>query len=219
MKTIRSSILCLGALLITASLLQGQDLSKYRSFSLGTSLPNLLKLNDQKMTDVKTIHGRPMLLQELTWWPSSTSAASSWPDNVEQILFSFSNGELYRISVTYDHSSTEGLTAVDMVKSISGKYGPATSVALEIDPISMKQEPVASWEDARFSIDLVLSSFSHRFALVIYSKDANTAADLASAEAMKLEEQERPEKEATQRKKEADDLEVTREKNQKSFRP
>jgi hypothetical protein len=36
---------------------------------------------------------------------------------------------------------------------------------------------------------------------------------------VKLEEQERPEKEANQRKKEADALEVTREKNQKSFRP
>ena len=219
MKTIRSSILCLTALLLTAPLLQGQELSKYRSFSLGTSLPNILKLNNQKLTNVKTIHVRPLLLQELTWWPSSSSAASSRPDNVEQVLFSFSNGELYKISVTYDHNSTEGLTAPDMVKSISAKYGPATKVASEIDPISMMQESVASWEDSRFSVDLVLSSFSHRFGLVIYSKDANTAANLASAEAVKLEEQERPEKEANQRKKEADALEVTREKNQKSFRP
>jgi hypothetical protein len=38
-------------------------------------------------------------------------------------------------------------------------------------------------------------------------------------EAVKLEEQERPEKEADQKRKLADDLEVTREKNQKSFRP
>ena len=219
MKTIRSAILCLSALLLTASLLQGQDLSKYRSFSLGTSLRDLLKLNNQKLTDVKTIHVQPMLIQELTWWPSSSSVASSRPDNVEQILFSFSNGELYKISVTYDHGSTEGLTSADMVKSISAKYGPARSVASEIDPISMTQESVASWEDSRFSVDLVLSSFSHRFGLVIYSKDASTAAGLASAEAVKLEEQERPEKEANQRKKEADALEVTREKNQKSFRP
>jgi hypothetical protein len=219
MKTIRGSILCLGVLFLTASLLQGQDLSKYRSFSLGASLPNILKLNNQQLTEVKTIHARPLLLQEVTWWPSSSSATSSRLDDVEQVLFSFSNGQLYKISVNYDHSSTEGLTAADMVKSISAKYGPATSVGLEIDPLSMKQECVASWKDSRFSVDLVLSSFSHRFALVIYSKDANAAAGLASAEAVKLEEQERPEKEATQRKKEADDLEVTREKNQKAFRP
>jgi hypothetical protein len=224
MEMIRSLIFCLGALLLMPPMLGAQDLSKYRSFSLGTSLPNLLKLNNQQFTDVKTIHARPLLLQELTWWPSSSSAASSRPDNVEQILFSFSNGELYRISVTYDRGSTKGLTATDMMKSISAKYGPATSVESEIDPImnaryNMKQRCLASWQDSQFSVDLVLSSFTEDFGLVIYSKGVNAQADLASAEAVKLEEQERPEKEANQRKKEADDLQVTREKNQKSFRP
>lgn len=224
MKTIRSSILCLSALLLTPCLLQGQDLSKYRSFSLGTSLAGVLKLNNQKLTEVKTIHDRPMLIQELTWWPSSSSSASSRFDSVEQILFTFSNGELYKISVNYEHGSTEGLTAADMVKSISAKYGPATSVESAIDPImnaryNMKQRCLASWRDSQFSVDLVLSSFTDGFGLVIYSKAIDTEADLASAEAVKLEEEERPEKEASQRKKEADDLEVTREKNQKSFRP
>jgi len=41
MNTIRNSILCLSALFLTASLLHGQDLSKYRDFSLGMSLPEL----------------------------------------------------------------------------------------------------------------------------------------------------------------------------------
>jgi hypothetical protein len=224
MKTIRSSILCLSALLLTASLLQGQDLSKYRNFTLGTSLTSVLKLNDQRLTDVKTVHGRPMLIQELTWWPSSSSGPSPRAESVERMLFSFSNGELYKVSVTYDRSSTEGLTAADMVKSLSAKYGPATSVDPEIDPVmnarySMKQKPLASWENSQFSVDLVRSSFLEGFVLVIYSKGVNTQADLASAQAVKLEEEERPEKEANQRKKEADDLEVAREKNQKSFRP
>jgi hypothetical protein len=224
MKTIRSSILCLSALVLTASLLQGQELSKYRSFSLGTSLASALKLSDQKLADVKTIHGRPMLIQEFTWWPLSSSGASSRPDSVEQILFSFSNGVLYKISVTYEHSSTEGLTTADLVKSISAKYGSATSVESEIDPImnaryNLKQGSLASWEDSQFSVDLVRSSSNLGFVLVIYSKAINTESDLASAEAVKLEEQQRPEKEANQRKKEADDLELTREKNQKSFRP
>jgi hypothetical protein len=224
MKTIRSSILCLSALLLTASLLQGQELSKYRSFSLGTSLASALKLSDQKLADVKTIHARPMLIQELTWWPSNSSGTYSRPDSVEQILFSFSNGELYKISVTYNRSATEGLTATDMVKSISAKYGPATGVESEIDPImngryNVKQRCFASWQDSQFSVDLVLSSFTEDFGLVIYSKGINAKADLSNAQAVKLEEQERPQKEANQRKKEADDVEETREKNQKSFRP
>ena len=39
------------------------------------------------------------------------------------------------------------------------------------------------------------------------------------AEAVKLEEQRRPEKEANQKKREADDFEAARQKNQKTFHP
>lgn len=224
MKVIRNSIFCLSALLLMAPMLRAQDLSKYRGFSIGTSLANVLKLSDQKLADVKTIHARPMLIQELTWWPPSSSGTSSRPDSVEQILFSFSNRQLYKISVTYDQSSTEGLTAPDMVKSISAKYGPATRVESEIDPAmnalyNMKQNSVASWEDSQYSLNLVPSSYPDRFGLVIYSKRVSAEAELAIAEALKLEEQERPEKEANQLKKDADDLEALRQKNQKTFRP
>lgn len=162
MKTIRSSILCASALLLTASLLQAQELSKYRGFSIGASLANVLKLSGEKLLDVKTIHTQPMLIQELSWWPPSTLERSQ-PDNVEQILFSFSNGQLYKISVTYDRGSTEGLTASDMVKSISAKYGPATTVESEIDPAmdtlyELKPGPLASWQDPQCSFDLVRTS-------------------------------------------------------------
>lgn len=224
MKTIHNSIFCLSALLLTASLLQGQELSKYRGFSLGTSLATILHRTEQMPADVKVNHARPVLLQELNWWPPKTPGVSSRFDNVEQILFSFSNGTLYKIAVTYDQSSMEGLTAADMVKSVSAKYGQVTTLESEIDPImnaryDLKQKSLASWEDSQFSVDLILTSFNHRFGLVIYSKEINGESELASAEAVKLEEQERPEKEANERKKEADDLEVTRKKNQKTFRP
>ena len=224
MKTIRNSILCLSAFFLTASLLHGQELSKYRGFSLGTSLPNVLKLSEQKPADVKTIHVRPVLIQELTLWPLRSAGTSARPDSVEQILFSFSNGDLYKIFVTYGRASTEGLTAADMVKSISAKYGPATSLESEVDSVlneryNMKQKSVASWEDSQYSFNLVCSSYTHRFGLVIYSKRVNAEAELGIAEAVKLEEQGRPEKEANQKKKEAADLEAARQKNQKTFHP
>jgi hypothetical protein len=224
MKTIRGSILCLGAMLLTASLLEGQELSKYRGFSLDTSLATVLKLSDQKLADVKTIHGRPMLIQELTWWPPSSPGTSSQPDSVQQIDFSFCNGTLYKLSVTYDHSSTQGLTAADMVKSISLKYGTATSVEPAADSsinaqFDMNQKPVASWEDSQYSVKLVRSSYTDRFGLTLWSKRTNAEAEAATVEAVKLEQQERPEREANQRKKEADDLEAERLKNQKSFHP
>jgi len=223
-KMIRSLIFCLGALLIIAPMLRAQDLSKYRGFPLGTSLPNVLKLSDQKLADVKTIHARPMLIQELTWWPQSSPGTSSRPESVEQILFSFSNGDLYKISVTYQHASTEGLTAEDMVRSISAKYGPATSVESEIDSVmnaryNLKEKFFASWEDSQYSLNLVRSFFSDGFGLVIYSKRANAEAELAIAEAVKLDKQEGPQREAERQKKETKDLELARQKNLKDFRP
>jgi hypothetical protein len=188
------------------------------------SLSRVLERTDQKMADVKMIHGRPPLIQELTWWPPNLPGTSFRSDTVEQILFSFYNAELYKISVTYDRTSTEGLTAEDMVKSISAKYGPATSIKPEVDSATnerydMKQKPVATWEDSQYSFNLVRSSFSGDFQLVIYSKRLNAEAEVALAEAVKLEKQEEPQREAKRQTKQTDDLEAARQKNQKGFRP
>lgn len=224
MKTIRSSILCFVVLLLAAPLLRAQDLSKYRHFTLGMSLTRVLERTDQKMADVKVLHGRPALMQEVTWWPPNIPGPSFQSDTVEQMLFSFQNGELYKISVTYDRTSTEGLTAEDMVKSISAKYGPATNVVLEVDSATndryeVKQKLVASWEDAQYSFNLVRSSFNDVLGLVIYSKRLNGEAELAIAEAVKLDKQEGPQREAERQKKETKDLEAVRQKNRKIFRP
>jgi hypothetical protein len=220
MKTIRCSTLCFVVVLLTAPLLRGQDLSKYRHFTFGMSLTRVLERTDQKMADIKVIHSRPALIQELTWWPASPAGTPLRPEAVDQMLFSFCNGELYKMSVTYDRSSTEGLIAEDMVKSITAKYGPATYVALAIDfSANEAQQPVASWEDSQYSLNLVRSSFTGGFQLVIYSKKVNAEAELALAEAVRLDKQEGPQREAERLKKKTDDLALTRLRNQKSFRP
>src|SRR5436853_7362292 len=224
MKTTRSSILCLVVLLFAAPLLRAQAISKYRHFTLGMRLTKVLERTEQRVADVKVVHGRPALIQELTWWPPTLPGISYRSDTVEQILFSFYNGELYKISVTYDRTSTEGLTAEDMVKSISAKYGPATSVKPEVDSATnerydMRQKPVATWEESQYSFNLVRSSFSGGFELLIYSKRLNAEAEVALAQAVKLEKQEEPQREAERQKKQIGDLEATRQKNQKSFRP
>lgn len=224
MKMIRSSILLLGAFLLVCPLLGAQDFSRYRSFSIGTSLTTVLKQTEQKLADVDVTHEGPPLFQELTWWPPSIPGISFRPDPVEQVLFSFYSGSLYKISVTYEQSSTEGLTAEDMVKSISAKYGPPTSVVAGADPLAidennLKQKPVASWGDPQFSLNLVRSTLTDRFGLVIFSKHLNTEAEIAVAEAVKREKEEGPQKLANLQKKDADDREIARQKNKKSFQP
>jgi hypothetical protein len=224
MITLRKSIFCLGVMLLASPSLRAQDFSKYREFSLGTSVATVLKRTDQAPKDVKVIHAHPTLVQELTWWPPTVPGVSYHADSVERILFSFSNGELYRIAVTYDTASTQGLTAADMVKSISAKYGPATVLEPEPESVltegfSSSEKRVASWEDSQYIFKLVHSPSTNRFGLIIFSKRANEAAELAIADALTLEKQEKPQREADLKKKVADDLEAERQKNQKTFRP
>jgi len=176
------------------------------------------------LSDISTTHVAPTSFQEFTWWPPRLPGASYRSDSVEQVLFSFFNGELYKVSVRYDQSSTEGLTAEDMMKSISAKYGPPTSVAPEpVSTLSVGydtlQRPIASWEDSQYSFNLVRDSFTDRFGLVIYSKRVNTEAALALEEAARIEKQEAPAREAERQKKQTDDRDLLRQKNQKSFRP
>ena len=224
MKTIRTTVLCLVVLLLAAPIIRAQDFSKYRDFSLGTNLVAVLKHTDQRLLDVKATHDGSLLFQELTWHPANGIGVSYRSESVDELVFSFYKGELYKIVVTYDRASTKGLTADDMVKSISAKYGPATSVALEMDAATnaqyeVRQKAVASWEDSQYSLNLVRSSYSNAFELVIYSKHVNAEADAAFAQTVKVDEQQAPQKAIERQKKEADAIELTRQKNQKSFRP
>src|SRR5438309_5106898 len=77
MKTIRSAVLCLVVLLLTAPMLRAQDFAKYRNFSLGTNLAAILKHTDQRLPDVKATHDGSVLFQELTWHPANGIGVSS----------------------------------------------------------------------------------------------------------------------------------------------
>ena len=223
MKAMRTSLLC-GILFLTVPMLRAQDFSKYRNFSLGTNLAAVVKHTDQRLVDVKATHDGSLLFQELAWRPAYRTGVSSRSESVDELVFSFYKGDLYKMVVTYDRASTEGLTADDMVKSIAAKYGPATNVALELDSAGneqyeLRQKPVASWEDAQYSFNLVRSSFSNAFQLVIYSKRVTIEADEALAQVVKVDELEAPQKAVARQKKEADEIQLTRQKNQKSFHP
>lgn len=225
MKTIRGLALCLIVMLSMPLLLHAQDLSKYRGFSFGMSPAAVLKQTDMKMADVKTLHSQPALIQELTWWLPMLPGNSYQADSVREILFTFCNGQLYRMSATYDRSAIEGLTAEDLMQSIAAKYGPPIDPVTEIDLSTgerrggPEEKIVAHWEDAKYSLTLSRSYLVNSFTLIMYSLQTNAAADEAIAKAIKLEEQQGPQKEADRQKKEADELALARLKNLQSFRP
>jgi len=98
-------------------LIYAQDFSKYREFKLGMNLPAIAKQAGVNPSEAKVIYQRPSVIQELDWWPQSPSISSAQADPVKEILFSFYNGELYRIVISYDQKRTEGLTKEERVNS------------------------------------------------------------------------------------------------------
>jgi hypothetical protein len=211
-------------ILLSAQCIHGQDLSKYQTFSFGMRLVDLSAQVDQKPTEANLIHRRPALIQELMWWPPLASG-TRLAEPVRQILFSFYNGELYRILVTYDRYVTEGLTADSMVRTMSAKYGTATRPTAEINFPTIEtreygttEKVIVRWEDSQYSFNLFRSPLSNTFGLVMFSKRLDAQAEAAIAESLKLEGQEDPQKEVARVKKEANDLETSRQKNIKAFR-
>ncbi len=227
MKMMRSmviSLVMIVMLLLSAPLIRGQDLSKYRNFSFGMSLIELSKQVDSQPLQTKLIQKRPAVIQELTWWPRESSGSSLQAEPIWQVLFTFYNGELYRILVTYDGHATEGLSIEDMVEVISAKYGTATrpdaQISFPTNELYRSTEKVlARWEDSQHSINLFRSSFLNSFGLVMFSKRLDGQAKAAIAASVKLEGQEDLQKEIERQKKVADNLEAARQKNRTTFRP
>ena len=217
-------VISLVMILLSAPLIHGQDLSKYRNFSFGMSLLELSKQIDSQPLHTKLIHKRPAVIQELTWWPRDSSDSSLQADSLRQIFFSFYNGELCKILVTYDRQATQGLTAEDMIQAISAKYGTATRPDAQIsfptnELYRSTEKVIARWEDSQYSINLFRSSLLNSFGLVMFSKGLDGQAEAAISESVKLEGREDLQKESERQKKEADNLEVARQKNRNTFHP
>ena len=200
MKMMRRVGISLVMILLSAPLVRGQDLSQYRDFSLGMSLAELSSQVDLRPLQTKLIQKHPAVIQELTYWPGGSSDLSRQTDSVWQIFFSFYNGELFRILVTYDRDATHGLTAEDVVQAISIKYGTPTRPVGEIsfptnELYRSTEKVIARWEDSQYSINLVRSRFLNTFSLVVFSKRLDAQAEAAIAKSLKMEGQEDPQKE------------------------
>src|ERR1700730_14551319 len=132
MISTRIFAIAISSIMLAAPAAFGEDLSTYRQFQFGMKLPEAVKLLGTNPPETRVIHQRPAFIQELTWEPIRYPGSLSEADPVKGILFSFCNGELFRMVVTYDRYKTEGLTAADMIEGISAKYGTSTRPATEI---------------------------------------------------------------------------------------
>jgi hypothetical protein len=207
---------------VSAPIVRAEDLSRYRAFQLGSSLATIAKQAQAQPSDVKLIHQKPATIQELEWRPRSLSDK----DSVRQVLFTFYNGQLFRMVIGYDRYNTDGVTAEDMIEAISRKYGPATRPVAEIVIPSMYSESVkvlARWEDPQYSFNLVRFSIEQSFGVIAFSKQLDALARTATVESLRLEALQAPQREADRKKKEDDENHDQQEKarlvNKPAFRP
>ncbi len=206
-------------LLLFPPLLLGADLSSYRGFRFGMSLSATVKQSGMSMASVTTIHQRPARIQELVWNP----AASGDLDPVQQVIFSFYNGSLFRMVVDYDSQKTEGLRVEDLVETLSARYGAATRPAEETllpsASFSGGMTVLAQWEDADYVLNLVQSPYGSRFGVIASSKHLDTLAQAAIATGIHLNEQEAPQREKLEEQNVQLKLDKLRLVNKPNFRP
>ncbi len=223
----RSLVVCflmIIVILLSIPQVHAQDLSRYRNFSFGMTVADISKQIDQKPANAAVVHERPALIEELTWLPPQSYGSSRPAEPVDQILFSFYNGALYRMLVTYETSATKGLSDEDMIRVVSAKYGAATRPVAAVVNFPMNpsykatERVIARWEDSQYSLNL-FRSYGDTFAMVMFTKQMDAQAGISVAESVKLDQEEAPQKAAARAKKTADDLELERQKNIKTLRP
>ena len=82
---------------------------------------------------------------------------------------------------------------------------------------------LARWEDSQSSLSLVRSSYRPTFGMVVLSKGLDSLAQAATTEAVRLDQQEAPQREIERNKREDDEKRVQQERarrvNKPGFRP
>jgi hypothetical protein len=221
LRTLSIACLSVGAL-------SGSDLSQYRGLTLGSSVAAAAKVAGMEPSDAKAIHRRPALIQELEWQPRKSYAANFATEPVKEVVLSFYDGKLYRMTAKYDRFRTEGMTPADLIAAISQVYGTATrpvaeTMAIESSVYPQTAEVLARWEDSEYSCNLVRPDGAPDYSMILFSKRLNELAKAASIEAAKLDEQEAPQRDAALLKAHEQEQQLLLDKarlaNTPSFRP
>jgi hypothetical protein len=216
-------------IVLAVSTVSSAELSRYREFELGASVATVTAVTQNSARDLKTVHSRPALLQQLEWRPRYMPGAPQTDrDSIGEIVFSFVDDQLFKMSIAYAQDRTVGLTNEDMIGSLTAVYGapaspsrrprPSTSAAPLDSPVV-----IAEWRQSDTTVVLQRKQYNESFLLVITSLPLDIVARKAQATAVVMDQREAPAREAALLKKRADDekvaAETTRATNKKAFRP
>ncbi len=221
-------VAALGAALSIGALDAGTA-AHYREFQLGGDVASTSALAGVAAAEVKTIHERPALLQELEWRRGYTGSSDAPVDPVQQIAFSFYDDQLFRLVIDYDRDRTDGMTDADMIEAISTMYGapvkPASKATHPALPRGDEESGVrvAEWRSGECAAVLSRSSYAAGFRMVVTSPRLAALARKAESEALRLDERNAPQRERARQQKEADAERAAKAKariaNKAAFKP
>lgn len=213
--------------LVSASLLQAGDLSRYRDFRLGSSLADVAGQAGIESSEAKLISSRPERIEELDWRTNRSAANATRSDSVREIRFRFYDGSLFEMMVAYDGDQTGGMTDKDMTEALSTLYGPAsTPVTKEMafnSGYTSTVRTIAQWGDTQSVLSLVGFPYGRGFGLIVSSTNNQTLARRAIAESARLDLMEAPQRALDQQARQVADDKARDEKsrlvNKPGFRP
>ena len=222
----------LSALLFVVASASAQELADYRQFRLGSSVAAVSSLTAARASDLRVIHERPALLQDLSWRPRF-AAGTPIPnlDPVDEMVFSFYNDQLFKIAVRYDNTRTAGLTREDMISALSNDYGAPTTVATvrsgrstaraydTYDAIAV----VADWQQGQTKVTLSQATYGSAYTLSVVAAAVDVLARTAHTAAVAMDAREAPARDAARAKKQEEDARAEQERarttNKETFRP
>jgi hypothetical protein len=213
-----------------AHLASAQDLSRYRDIAFGSSVGTVAAMTGTNPAQVKVVHQRPALIQELVWRPQyGVGQSLGRSEAAREVTFRFYADELFSVVVVYDARLVEGLTSADIIAAMSGVYGPATltlpSQAPEPAPSGSinSSTAIARWQSSDYEFTLMREAYPATFRLIGASKRLTMLARAAEVEAKRLDQQEAPRRLAEQAAADAERKDAaadkTRATNKGAFRP
>lgn len=170
--------------------------SRYRGVTLGDSVATAVERLQIVEPTIKVLYERPSVVQELTWRPHRfISGVVVTSDPLDQLVLTFLDGRLVRMTATYDRDRTEGLSDADFVELLGATYGLAR---LQSRPTGLaRAEPrrtIGSWGDDEAQVRLWSEEHPRRVGLTITSS-GDIALQAALADGRLAEREAAPQRE------------------------
>src|SRR5687767_2420572 len=210
--------------LVSTPLHSADPWSSYRGVALGDSVTAVVEQLNIVEPIIKVLYQQPSLVQELTWRPQRfVSGVTVTPDPLGDLVLTFMNGRLIRMTATYDRDRTEGLSDADFLELLDTTYGLARIPSRTSGPLGAEpRRTSASWGDDEALVRLWTEDHPRRVGLTITSP-ADGALQTAIADGVIAEREAAPQRELVRQAAAAAVLKEREEKirlaNKANFKP